>query len=246
MEDSIRDELCDLMMELSRRLWSLQKPLLVKREAGTSLSRLLAPRLKVPGNGDQRRISEQEARIVLCQMLDQKNSSFSYYSVETPTNGKFQFKGKRGLRARTDMTLYSEDEKRLVDIEFKEGNPPVPSIDKDIWKLLKEGRNGVWFHILKNTDHQTFSFLFKKIRESFCEHAKDAGANSRTLAFAICVLAPENPSLRVTYESLIELGDTEANWMEKVARLFAENEAMPRRQDGWRVWQEAQSQENRS
>jgi len=48
------------------------------------------------------------------------------------------------------------------------------------------------------------------------------------------------------YESLIELGDTETNWMEKVARLFAENEAMPRRQDGWRVWQEAQSQENRS
>src|SRR5690242_20259918 len=104
MEDDIRAKLCDLMMELSRRLWSLQELRLPKREAGTSLPRLIAPRLKVGGNGGQRRISEQEARIVLCQMLDQKNSW--YYSVETPTILKYKFKGKiKELVARTDMTL---------------------------------------------------------------------------------------------------------------------------------------------
>ncbi len=71
----------------------------------------------VPDNGDQRRISderrisEQEARIVFCQMLDQKNSW--HYSVETPTIFKFQFKGiTRELSARTDMALYGEDESR--------------------------------------------------------------------------------------------------------------------------------------
>jgi hypothetical protein len=171
-------------------------------------------------------------------MLDQKNSW--YYSVETPTVLKFRFKGKiRKLAARTDMTLYTKDEERLVDIEFKQGNSPAPDIDKEIRKLLKEGRDGIWFHLLKNTDHRTFSLLFKRIRESLDQRieeslnqrAENADVNRRALAFAICVLAPEDPSLGVMYQGLIELGDS--NWKEKIARLFVENESMPRREDGW-------------
>ena len=245
MEDDIRDdELCDMMMNLSARLWSLQEPLLAKRESGTSVSRFIAPRLIVPGNGDhrrisdERRISEQETRIVLCQMLDQKNSW--HYSVETPTIFKFKFKGiTKELSARTDMTLYGEDERRLLDIEFKQGNPPGPSIDKDIWKLLKEGRKGVWFHILKNTDHQTFLFLFEKIRNSFSERIEHAGGNPRTLLFVLCVLAPTEPTRRVAYHSLIRLGDPTTNCREDFTKLFSVSESMPRIEDGWnRVYPE--------
>ncbi|MGO9268501.1 MAG: hypothetical protein ACLQBA_27045 [Candidatus Binataceae bacterium] len=231
MDGNIRDEVCDLMMQLSRSLWSLQQPLLAKHEAGMSLARLIAPRRQVLSNGYQRRISEQEARIVLCHMLDQKESSFSYYSVETPTNGKYQFKGKTELSARTDMTLYSDDEKRLVDIEFKKGNPPEPSIDKDIWKLLKEGRDSAWFHILKNADAQTFSLLFKKIRGSFSKRVKHASGNRRTLWFVLCVLAPTDSARRVAYYNSIRLGDPTADCEEDVARLFSES--MLRPEDGW-------------
>jgi len=45
MEDDIRDELCDLMMELSRRLWSLQELLLARPEPD------LLPRTVIIGHG---------------------------------------------------------------------------------------------------------------------------------------------------------------------------------------------------
>lgn len=231
MEPLVRRQLSDLRLKLAHRLWSLQEGSLA------GLADALPSHLIAPGDSNEARISEQEARIVLSQILD---SSYPwYYSVETPTVSTYKFSGKKKLRARSDMTLYSQPGARLIDIEFKEGNPHPSSIEKDICKLLREGRDGMWFHILRNTDHHTFSFLFEKIKKSLVKNANYANNRAtdsygdRALTFAICVLAPENPSLRVMYEGSIELGNQQTSFADQVARLFAEKEQMPSEEDGW-------------
>jgi hypothetical protein len=143
-----------------------------------------SPKLIWPTKRDGiRRISEQEAKFAFVDALS--DTSF-YYSVETPTIQKYRFKDdlknvdstemdelKTSMSARTDLTLYLSDQDRFyrcINMEFKAHNPVQKHIDKDIEKLVREVQDyatlGNWFHLLTNSDRETFPALFGKFERA--------------------------------------------------------------------------------
>ena len=176
---NLQEELEAVNEEVALRLWTLADE---KRET----PRLVFPRTR---NG-LIRVSEQEARFLLCQVLDSSRRWF--YSVETPTRETFKEKGVTYLSARSDVTLYDgplpSDQSKKVNIELKANNPPVEHFRKDFEKIAREGLDGVWFHLLKNTDSGTFPSVFGKIHESFQLLRQYLGGKQRFILFAFCVL----------------------------------------------------------
>ena len=61
---------------------------------------------------------------------------------------------------------------RILNIEFKNKNTKRESIEKDIQKLVSEKVDGVFIHLLENTNQRTFSNeretgIFDKLYKSF-------------------------------------------------------------------------------
>lgn len=132
----------------------------------------LSPRLIFPVLNNRLRISEQEARLIYCNILNNTNY---FYSIETPTILKYQFSGISKSTASSDLSIYSYDSKfcKVVNVEFKSHNVEYKNIAKDIEKLLKEKMLGNWFHILENCDNGTIHSLFAKFKESLLKHIDD-------------------------------------------------------------------------
>ncbi|MCI5207414.1 MAG: hypothetical protein D3910_01155 [Candidatus Electrothrix sp. ATG2] len=105
------------------------------------------------------RVSEQEARFLLTQQLEQYEI---YYAVETPTQQRYQFKGTHGDRsASTDVTLFERSPDngftRKVQVKLKAHNVQLENITKDFEKLLQEKESGLFFHILEAANSGTLT-----------------------------------------------------------------------------------------
>lgn len=112
------------------------------------------------------RISEQESRVIFCNLLYDKKIPFS---IETPTLGTYSFSGKYELSARVDLTIYDENKNRVLNIELKSHNPQQKNITKDFEKIVREGKPGNWFHTLENIDRKTIPELIAKFNKALKE-----------------------------------------------------------------------------
>lgn len=133
------------------------------------------------------RISEQEARILWCTML--QDTSY-YYAVEAPTVETYVQTGVKPQSARTDVALYRSTDiglKRIANIEFKAHNATSEQIRKDVEKLLREKITGNWFHLFSATNAATIPRLFKKFVAAFTE-CQSCVAYDIDIVFCICVL----------------------------------------------------------
>lgn len=123
-----------------------------------------------PSKSGVKRISEQELRqLFIEEFLAEKNGL--YYSIETPTQGKYSFTNKDGVikiadtddvgqSALIDMSVFEkgkENYNRLLNIEFKHRNATENNISKDVLKLMHEEENGAFVLLLKNTDSGTLN-----------------------------------------------------------------------------------------
>jgi len=178
----------DFCMLTSEKLWNMEK--------------LIFP---TKSNGEIR-ISEQEARFLFCQMVE-CNSKY-FYSVETPTKNPYSFGGKTddidigGRSGCIDLSIYEqqtinyEETKHLqpsLNIEFKALAAPLHCIAKDLFKLMHENANGLFFHLLKSANNGTLPNLLKKFNKSFVKLSqKNQHCNKhQTITFAICCLQPQ-------------------------------------------------------
>ena len=177
-------ELVEDIFEINRRicssLWDIADV--------NSISRGLSPRLILPQkrNGDIR-ISEQEARILYCGVLNNLNY---YYSIETPTVEVYKQTGSKPVSASSDLSLYCESNDhfdKVMNIEFKAHNPAQEQIRKDIEKLIRERIPGNWFHLLKNADSATIPVLFGKMKNSLLQCESLLGKTKLSLIFCFCV-----------------------------------------------------------
>jgi hypothetical protein len=111
------------------------------------------------------RISEQESKFFFGQhiMEDQRY----YFSVETPTEETYQQSGAGAISARSDLTLYGQDLQRLAHIELKAHHPDEKNIRKDLEKLVRERRTGLWFHTLERADDWRWKALLSKFKDAF-------------------------------------------------------------------------------
>lgn len=154
------------------------------------------------------RVSEQEARFIMAGELAKSGLA---YSVETPTQGLYQFTGKTAISANTDVTVYPCNTGGSLDrhwnVEFKSGGfggergdntqaNGIMSIQKDIEKLLREEADGFWFHTLEAIDSATLNLVWQSYTQTLRAKANDlinknddsTKLQSRVLVFHICVL----------------------------------------------------------
>lgn len=149
------DKLCELYINQGSGKW---------KAAAADGIRLIFPHNRVQNDEEKStRVSEQEARFCLATFLESGRYPF-YYSVETPTKEKYCFSGEKKLAAQTDLTLYDRNMNKLFNVELKSKNEG--KFDKDFRKLCGEEPDGVWFHILENTNRGTLPSVSKKVTEA--------------------------------------------------------------------------------
>jgi len=200
-KSSLVDDIFELNKRISENLWHMKNE---ANENGRPSN--LSPYVIFPLKRDENktvRISEQEARIVCCNFLA---SQKTYYSVETPTKKRYVQKGKKpeGISAQTDLTIFGFDEhsfSRAVNVEFKAHNPTEKNIGKDIEKLVREGIQGNWFHILNSYNAGTFPALFSKFKYAFIEYPKEHNneefsSKIISIVFCFCVLVKPKAYMR--------------------------------------------------
>lgn len=139
------------------------------------------------------RVSEQEARFTFIEALCRGSLR---YSVETPTSKLYQFTGKTPVSAQTDLTLHGLGVLGICNAEFKEGGisrsntSKIFSIYKDLQKLLREPRWGLWFHLLESVDNCTINKFLRVMVEqiSKVQNEFEGDIDSPGLTLHICVL----------------------------------------------------------
>lgn len=144
------------------------------------------------------RISEQESRIIYCNIL---NDSDYFYSIETPTIRDYKQSGNKYTSARSDMSLYEFDNnkfKKLVNVELKANNCDEENIRKDIEKIAGEGLIANWFHTIKNIDSGTLGSIFNKFKAPI---KKYMNAESEDIVFCFCIVEKQIALIKV-FESL--------------------------------------------
>lgn len=184
LKEELREELKKDLFEINRRLsydlWNVS----CFNEKPSGLSpRLIFPVKRV---NEEIRISEQEARLLYCNILNNLNY---FYSIETPTKEAYQQTGSTPLSALSDISIYcyiNNKFEKLGNVELKAHNPATQHISKDIEKMIKEEKDGNWFHVLKNVDKATLPSVFNKFILSFEEH-KGKGTE-KFILFCICIL----------------------------------------------------------
>ena len=187
------DDLIEMNRRVAFALWNVAS----QAEKPKALSpRLIFPELRT---GDIR-VSEQEARLLWCTML--QDTSY-YYAVEAPTAETYVQSGIKPISARTDLALYQLLEsgfKRVANIEFKAHSSTLKQIKKDAEKLVREGITGNWFHLLSAANSATIPRLFDKFVAAFTacnSHVHD----NIDIVFCICVLRNRKMiTRRLTYK----------------------------------------------
>ena len=150
-----------------------------------------APGLRFPRlRSGATRVSEQEARVLMCQALE---SAGRTYSVEYPTSETFSFTGSTPMSARTDLVVWGELGLSIA-VEFKAGQPRQADVDKDMEKLAVENVRALWFHTLESTNARTLPTLFRKLSLGVAHGAERlratnaAAADDHDLTVAVAVL----------------------------------------------------------
>ncbi|MEY8486483.1 hypothetical protein [Parabacteroides johnsonii] len=120
------------------------------------------------------RVSEQEARFIFINYLEKERGFDGYYSVEAPTRYKYRFYGEKEpyvdiidnqvncSSASVDVCLYNKNLERVGLVEFKAHNVNWFSIQKDLLKILIEGKGDCFFvHVLESSNKGTLFSLNK-------------------------------------------------------------------------------------
>jgi len=168
------------ILEINKKVLGRISNLDSEKHGGNSNEQLIFPS-KFQANGKKEiiRFSEQELRFLFVEEFKNKYPNL-YYSIETPTSGKFNL-GKKyeeikienvGQSALHDMCIFqkvSNDYIRLLNIEFKYKNSGIMNTGKDILKLIREKQDGAFIHLLKNSDNGTLISVFKKLAQCFAD-----------------------------------------------------------------------------
>ena len=199
------NEITKLAKTVLKRLANIDN----ETDPGTSSEQLIFPN-KTQKDGIKdvtvniKRISEQELRFLFVEEF-KKTYSELFYSVETPTIKKYKF-GKSyedirtidsGQSALLDMCIFERNSdkkyKRILNIEFKHKNCSIEKIGKDICKLINEEGDGLFLHLLDNTDKGTLhnngdTGVFDKLQKSFEDFKSDWIKEDKTIQVIILCL----------------------------------------------------------
>ena len=126
---------------------------------------------------DITRVSEQELKQIFIEQLNKEIEKGwdVYYSVETPTEKKYRFRGEdkpeqdeSGRSANFDLVIHNNKFERIALIEFKANNPKPNDYLKDLVKLNEENYEGkvlrYFIQIVRNSNDRTKDNLQEKMK----------------------------------------------------------------------------------
>lgn len=200
-----------LCRRTDRALWSaFHTPF-----TGAPESRLSFPETRVNG---EPRVSEQEARFAFVEALQE--SPFRY-QVEAPTRKLYGFSGGGKRAAQTDLVLLDADGRPLCNVEFKANGASLKArtqerIHKDLQKLLREDREGLWFHLLKGVDSGTLPKLVRVMTDGLAQvRGSFDDLESPAITLHLCVLEK-----RFSLHTQLRLRGSEAPPAEALSELL--------------------------
>ena len=144
-------------------------------------------RLTFPQHSDNGpRVSEQEARFAFVEALTQGPLR---YSVEVPTCKNYKFSGKGWRRAQTDLQAHSESALGICNVEFK-ASAQKREVYKDMQKLLREPRWGLWFHLRETMNNATAENVLGAVVDQIEKVQSNFGGDIQSpgLTLHMCVL----------------------------------------------------------
>lgn len=118
-------------------------------------------------SNNKRRVSEQEARLLLVKHLEKIEQIQYQYSIEAPTSKNYTFTGIGARSGNIDLCIYKNG-KRFSLIELKSKNPKQESYTHDFEKLFCDDGNcslNYFLQILENTDKGTLP----SIKDKYCK-----------------------------------------------------------------------------
>lgn len=147
-----------------------------------------------------KRISEQEAKILLCHILLQEHVVFS---LETPTVEKYSFTGNKKISGNLDLCIYEIRNVKYYRsncIEYKAHNMSK-TYKNDFQKLLREQGDNYFIHILQSADNYTLCSAREKnskgkpVINKYLSDINDilktkTDLDFNTITLYICVLSP--------------------------------------------------------
>jgi hypothetical protein len=92
------------------------------------------------------------------------------------------------MSARVDLTLVGHPGQPCVNIELKAHNCGTENIRKDLEKLVREDKMGVWFHTLERGDPFQVQSLLGTFRMAFGQLSAYLGASNTSYLISICSL----------------------------------------------------------
>ncbi len=160
----------ELHWRFSENLWNLSNI--------NHYKSIISPKLIFPSKlEDSSKVSVEEAQVIYISLLNQTNY---YYSLEAPTKALYSRDGKLPRISSIDLSLYSlvlekdleagvEKGRFVLDknIEFKSGQPDYKAFMNDLEKLLIEGYDSTWIHLLNDANSGDINHLFRKFIASF-------------------------------------------------------------------------------
>ena len=172
-------QLCDLGTELSAELPSSAPSLVFPAKRPGKFGAVAVPHVRSRSSNAFR---------------DRAQPAIRSLAIEVPTSQQYSFKGATPMSARIDLVAYGPRGdsigtlRQSLGIEFKAHNPPPESIRKDLEKLMREGHDGLWFHVLRNIDSVTLDALLAKFRRGLEDLASARAACRAQLTIALVVL----------------------------------------------------------
>lgn len=177
------EEIIDSTFEIIKEVYDNQQEKFEgsKDSKGIPRSRIIFPKKRheevAETEQDITRVSEQELKQIFIEQLNKEIEKGwdVYYSVETPTEKRYRFKGKdkpeqndSGRSANFDLVIHNNKFERIALIEFKANNPKSNDYLKDLVKLNKENHEGkvlrYFVQIVKSADKGTENSLRKKMK----------------------------------------------------------------------------------
>lgn len=192
------------VVQISKKVLSRLSVMDYELGGGGSFEQLIFPKkIQAKGTKHKNRISEQELRLLFIEEFKKTNPEL-FYSIETPTGYKFNL-GKsyenikfddEGQSASLDMCIFERTldvYERILNIEFKHKNILIKNIGKDVLKLIKENQNGVFIHLLENTNTGTLcnkkeTGVFNKFYKSFSDFQAFWSNNDKSIQLIIISL----------------------------------------------------------
>ena len=224
-----------------------------EKSAGSSCEQLIFPN-KIEANGDVKRISEQELRLLFLEEF-KVNYRDLFYSIETPTVKKYRVDNggnmsldPKGRSASIDVCIFEREKKgywRLLNVEFKHENREGSDIKKDMLKLVAEEANGLFIQLLDNTNSGTLrnsgkTGVLDKLHKSLCCFCSKIGNGSNREEY----WAREEKYISVVIMSLeektlvfrdIKKGDMRCSGLEKIF-FQCESHVRLQQMDGKEGW----------